>query len=326
MSNLLNKVSQGDILSNKEAYSFISKIETGQISAEEISGVLVAIQMRGLHVSELQGFTNALIDYSINVDLPAEGTMDLCGTGGDGKNTFNISTTTALVLAAMGRKIIKHGNYGLSSICGSSNVLEQLGFKFSASNSDLNRQLKEKNIAILHAPLFHPTLKKVGPIRKNLGIRTLFNALGPLVNPVQPEFQVTGTFSLDLAYKYQEVLNEKRKSFKVMYGLDGFDELSLTAETVILSKQREERRNSKSFNTTTLNDVDLIGGETVKEASKMVQTIIQGKGNDAQTSVIAANVAEALNCFDSNIQLTDAYQESIQFIRSGQTAKHFNLN
>jgi anthranilate phosphoribosyltransferase len=325
MKNLLEKILDQEFFTEEEAILFIEAIEKDLLNEQQIAGVLVGIQMRGLQLEEIKGFKKALLALSVEVDLPNDEAMDLCGTGGDGKNTFNISTTTSLVLAAMGKKVIKHGNYGVSSLCGSSNVLEELGFTFSANSSELNKSYKEQNIAFLHAPLFHPTMKKVAPIRKKLGIRTLFNAMGPLVNPVQPAYQMTGTFSLELAKMYQHVLKDKRKGYKVVYGLDGYDELTLTDQTRVLSQKSDYIRNSNSFEVESLSQDSLFGGSNIHEAAELVRNISKGSGTAEQTTVVAANVAESLLCFDDSINLGEAFQESKDFILSGQTAKHFKL-
>lgn len=326
MKYLLEKIICGEYFTEAEAILFIEAIDKSLLTDEQIAGVLVGIQMRSLQLSEVKGFRKALLSLSTTVPLPPNEAMDLCGTGGDGKDTFNISTTTALVLAAMGKKIIKHGNYGVSSLSGSSNVLEALGFKFTSDPAQLEKDYQQLNLAILHAPMFHPTMKKAAPIRKQLGIKTLFNALGPLVNPAQPHFQMTGTFSLELARIYQHVLRPERKRFKVVHGMDGYDELSLTDSTRIFSQSGDDVRTATSFQLSTLSPLELHGGTSIAAAAAIVRDIIRGKGTSAQTDLIAANVAEALHCFDDGVHLESAFEESQQFILSGQTAKHFNIN
>ena len=217
MKTLLEKLLRHEHLTFEEARSFIFAIEEEKFTPETISGMLMTIQMRGAQLNEMKGFRSALLELSHRIDLDSEQAIDLCGTGGDGKNTFNISTTTAFVLASMGKKVIKHGNYGVSSLCGSSNVLEELGVTFTSNQGELQRQLDERNICFLHAPLFHPAMKKVAPIRRNLGVRTIFNNLGPLINPAQPRFQLTGTYSLELARIYQHILRNERTNYRVLF-------------------------------------------------------------------------------------------------------------
>lgn len=326
MKHLVEKIINHEYLTEVEAASIIHAINEEAISTEHLSALLIAIQMRGVQLEELVGFRSALLDLATPIELDSSNAIDLCGTGGDGKNTFNISTTSSLVLAALGKKVIKHGNYGVSSICGSSNVLEELGFEFNSSSSSLQQDLETTNICFLHAPLFHPTLKKVATTRKNLATRTIFNALGPLVNPVQPNYQLTGTFSMELAKIYQHILRPHRANYKVVYGLNGYDEISLTDSTKILGPTIDQIRTANDFQLVNINPVEIIGGSTLDASAKIVVEVLRGSGSFAQTNVVAANVAEALLCFDSSLDLQETFFEVQSFIRSGQPAKHFKLN
>lgn len=326
MNYLLEKIIGQATLTEEEAILFIEAIDKNLLNAEQIAGILIGIQMRGIQLEEIKGFRKALLGLSTPIELPSEQAIDLCGTGGDGKDTFNISTTTSMVLAAMGYKVLKHGNYGVSSICGSSNVLEELGFNLTNDPIQLEKEFKEKNIAFLHAPLFHPTLKKVGHIRKNLGVRTLFNVMGPLVNPSQPAYQLTGTFSLELARMYQHVLKNQRTGYRVVFGLDGYDELTLTDETRILSEDNDFIRNASSYQTNSIRPEELSGGESIQQAALIVREIVNGRGTKAQNDVIAANTAEAMLCYNKNLNPKEAFKEAHEFLKSAQTAKHFKLN
>ena len=326
MNTLLDKIINHEFLTYDDARAFIYGIENKIISSDEAAGIMVGIQMRGIQLEELDGFRSALLDLCTPLELDSENAIDLCGTGGDGKNTFNISTTTSLIVAAMGKKVIKHGNYGVSSICGSSNVLEELGFKFKTNSSDLNRELDETNICFIHAPLFHPTMKKIAPTRKNLGIRTLFNSLGPIVNPAQPKYQLTGTYSLELAKMYQHILNKKRTNFNVLYGMDGYDELTLTDSTRLLGKYGDKIISAESFKTKKITANDITAGTSIQSAAGIIREILSGKGSDAQNEVVAANTAMALNLYNSSSELSELFSESIAFIKSGQASKHFKFN
>lgn len=326
MNFLLHTILANKSFSSEEARSFIYAIEEEKLNSETIAGILIGIQIRGVQLQELVGFRTALLELCQPVNLNSENAIDLCGTGGDGKNTFNISTTSSLILAAMGKKVIKHGNYAVSSSCGSSNVLEQIGFTFSNKNDELERSLAEKNICFLHAPLFHPTLKKVAPVRNSLGVRTLFNALGPLVNPAQPSYQLTGTYSLELARIYQHVLKDQRNDFRVVYGMDGYDEITLTDSTRSLGKYSDEIINGKSFDLSSLKQEELFAGATTEQAAKILVSILKGEGTKAQNYVVAANVAVALSIYHPNENLKSLFNESLGFIESGQGNKHFKLN
>lgn len=317
MKNLLEKLLRHEHLTFEESRSFIFAIEEEKFTSEIISGMLMTIQMRGAQLTEMRGFRSALLELANRVELDSEQAIDLCGTGGDGKNTFNISTTTAFVLAAMGKKVIKHGNYGVSSLCGSSNVLEELGIKFTSDQGELQRQLDERNICFLHAPLFHPTMKKVAPIRRNLGVRTIFNNLGPLINPAQPKFQLTGTYSLGLARIYQHILRTERTNYRVLYGMDGFDEISLTDDTRILGGQSDSVLNALTLNCAPVQLSEIRGGRTVHDAAQTLQSILDGHGSDSQNHVVAANAAVALQLYHPTASILDLFTEARQFIQSG---------
>lgn len=325
MKRFLETIMDKEYFSRETASEFIHAVGEEAVSDSEIAAILAGIQFRGVSLEELDGFREALLERSLKPNIDSQDAIDVCGTGGDGKDTFNISTTSALVLAAMGHKVIKHGNYGVSSSCGSSNVLESLGFRFTTENGELNDNLKRNNICFLHAPLFHPTLKQVAPVRKQLGVRTIFNSLGPLVNPVQPSFQLTGTYSLELAKMYQHVLRPNRSAFSVVYAMDGYDEITLTDSARLLANNNDSIVSASHFGKKAVNPNDLKSGGTIDKAAHILSTIIQGKGSETQTDVVAANVATAITTIQSETSLQDAFLEAQQFIRSGQTAKHFNL-
>jgi anthranilate phosphoribosyltransferase len=326
MKNLLNKILNHESLTYDDSREFIFGIEENKINSDEAAGIMVGIQMRGIRLEELDGFRSALLDLCIPVPLDADNAIDLCGTGGDGKNTFNISTTTSLVLAAMGKKVIKHGNYGVSSVCGSSNVLEELGFRFKETTSDLNNDLEASNICFIHAPLFHPTMKKIATTRKNLGVRTLFNSLGPIVNPAQPAYQLTGTYSLELAKMYQHILSKKRNNFNVAYGMDGYDEITLTNSTRILGKYDDKIITATTFEAERISPNSIESGSTIQSAAAIIRNIIAGKGTREQQVVVAANVATAMSLYENDFNYIDLFNEANSFITSGQTAKHFKIN
>ncbi len=325
MKNILNKIISYQKLSYNEAKEIIEHINKGQFNDYQLVAIMTSLQMRSLDIEELRGFQDALLELAKPLDLSEFDGIDLCGTGGDSKNTFNISTTSSLVLASMGYKVIKHGNYGVSSICGSSNVLEYLGFTFKEDSDLLKKDLEKTNICFLHAPLFHPTLLKVSHLRKQLGIRTFFNSLGPLVNPAKPSFQLTGTFSLELAKIYPHLLKDKRKNFSVLFGLDGYDELTLTENTKIIGKNEDSVFNSETFKTRKIVPQEIFGGETIADSAKILVNILKGKGTDAQNSVIAANVATAIKCINPKENLNFLYENSLEQILSGKSATFFKL-
>jgi anthranilate phosphoribosyltransferase len=323
MKTILQKILEHHQLTYHEAKELISTINQGLFNEYQLVAILSGLQMRGVSLEELRGFQDALLELAVPIDLSAYDGIDVCGTGGDGKNTFNISTTTALILASMGYKVIKHGNYGVSSLSGSSNVLESLGFTFKQTQDELEKELEETNLVILHAPLFHPTLFQVGKLRKELGVRTFFNCLGPLVNPAKPSYQLTGTFSLELARIYPFLLNEKRKNFKVTYGLDGYDELTLTANTKVLGKFEDTIYNHSTFSLPEkIAPEKLHGGTNQQEAAKIVVQILKGSAPDVHKQLIAANVASAIHCIAGGT-LLDEYHRALEHISAGKGYSHF---
>lgn len=321
MKYLLEKLIAYEHLTFEESSAFIHAINEEKYTTETISGMLMLIQMRGAQLEEMKGFRAALLELCEPVQLDSEHTIDLCGTGGDGKNTFNISTTSAFVLAAMGKKVIKHGNYGVSSLCGSSNVLEELGIEFTNDSSRLQAQLDTRNICFLHAPLFHPVMKKVAPIRQKLSVRTLFNSLGPLVNPAQPTYQLTGTYSLELARVYQHLLREDRTNYHVLYGMDGFDEISLTDDTRVLGPTSDFVVNSSVFNVPLVELSSIKGGRTIHDAAQILNTILAGEGSVAQNNVVAANTAMALHLYHPSVEVKELFREALHFITTGKAKK-----
>src|SRR5580700_10684265 len=228
MKKILHYLFEHKTLTREMAREVLLNISHGLYNESEITSFITVYLMRSITIDELQGFRDALMDLCIRVDLKGHDCIDIVGTGGDGKNTFNISTLACFIVAGTGQKVAKHGNYGASSISGASNVMEQLGYKFKNDSTRLLNEIEESNFCFLHAPLFHPALKAVGPIRKNLGIRTFFNMLGPMVNPATPKFQLVGVYNLEMARIYNYLLQQTSRSFTIIHGLDGYDEISLT--------------------------------------------------------------------------------------------------
>lgn len=291
----------------EEAKEVLENITSGKYNTTQIASFLTAFIMRNITLEELIGFREALINLCHKVDLSAYNPMDVCGTGGDGKNTFNISTLTSFVVAGAGVPVAKHGNYGVSSVSGSSNVLENLGVVFPTDNAVIETQIKEANITFLHAPLFHPAMKTVGPIRKELGVKTFFNMLGPLVNPAQPKVQMSGVFSLELARMYHYILQKENSNFSIIYGLDGFDEISLTSKAKIISNSGERIVDATDFNLQKVSYDDLFGGDTVEEATQIFNTIINGKGTLAQNNVVLTNAALAVQTYHQHLNFMEAF-------------------
>ena len=267
--------------------------------------------MRNITIEELQGFADALMELCVPVPLEKYNVIDIVGTGGDGKNTFNISTLACFIVAGAGQKVAKHGNYGATSVSGASNVMEQLGYRFKSDSSQLQKEVEEAGICFMHAPLFHPALKAVGAIRKNLGVRTFFNMLGPMVNPANPAYQLVGVYNLEMARIYNYLLQQKGRAFTIIHSLDGYDEISLTNDTKIITQAGEQVFTPEQLGKRMVSASDIYGGNSVEEAAKLFMTILTGEGTWAQNAVVLANAAMALHCTGKYNNYNDAYLAAI---------------
>jgi len=318
MKLILEKLFEHQTLSKSEANDILTRIANAEFNDAHIASFMTVFLMRNITLNEFQGFREALMDLCVKVDLGGVDTIDVCGTGGDGKNTFNVSTLTAFVLAGAGYKVSKHGNYGVSSVSGSSDVLNFLGYKFTTDNDVLNRQLDAANICFLHAPLFHPSLKNVGPVRRQLKLKTFFNMLGPLVNPAQPKYQLAGVFNLELARLYKYVFQKMPdKRFAIVYSLDGFDEVSLTSDFILMMNEMQATLTPEQLGAKRLKLMDLYGGETVLEAAQIFTTILDGKGTTAQNSVVTANAGVAIHCIHPEWTLQKCIGHAEESLKSG---------
>ncbi|MGB2305874.1 MAG: anthranilate phosphoribosyltransferase [Flavobacteriaceae bacterium] len=294
MKSVLNRLIKHEQLSKEEARQMIINIADGKYNNSQIASFLTVYMMRSIGLEELEGFRSALLELCIAIDLSEFETVDLCGTGGDGKDTFNISTLSSFVTAGAGIKVAKHGNYGVSSGCGSSNVLEFLGIRFSIEEDFLKRCVDQAGICVLHAPLFHPAMKNVAPVRRDLGVKTFFNMLGPLVNPSFPKNQLTGVFNLELARLYHYLFQKTDQNFTVLYALQGYDEISLTGPTKAFSNDREQILTPADFGVKTVRPDEISGGENVASSAEIFMNVIQNKGTKAQTNVVCANAGMAI--------------------------------
>ena len=294
MKETLNKLINHEILSKEDAKRILVNIAKGEYNTSQIAAFLTVYMMRSITIEELEGFRDALLDLCLAVDLSAYNPIDLCGTGGDGKDTFNISTLASFVTAGAGVKVTKHGNYGVSSKCGSSNVMEFLGIKFSNDAGFLEKCIDEAGICVLHAPLFHPAMKNVAPIRKDLGVKTFFNMLGPMVNPAFPKNQMVGVFNLELARMYGYLYQKTDKNFTVLHALDGYDEISLTGNTKTISNHTESMLKPSDFGVKLIKQSDIVGGDSINTSAQIFLNVLQGKGSEAQNNVVCANAGIAI--------------------------------
>lgn len=283
-------------LDKNAARMALLRIGRGEANPSQMAAFLTVYLMRFPGVEELEGFREALLELCKTVNLDCGPVTDLCGTGGDGKDTFNISTLAAFVVAGDGIKVAKHGNYGVSSVSGSSNVMEAMGHIFTSDNERLKRQIHEAGICFLHAPLFHPAMKNVAPVRKELGIKTFFNMLGPLVNPARPVYQCSGVYSPELARVYRYLLQRNGHSFRIVHSMDGYDEISLTGKFKILHEGGEFTRSPEELGMKRLSQHELHGGKDTKEAALIFQKVLDRGGTEAQRNVVIANAALAISC------------------------------
>lgn len=318
MKKILQLLFEHKTLSRATAKEVLVNIGKGVYNEHEVTAFMTVYLMRSITIEELQGFQDALLELCVPVDLNGHATIDIVGTGGDGKNTFNISTLACFIVAGTGQKVSKHGNYGATSISGASNVMEQLGYKFKNDPAQLKREVEEANICFLHAPLFHPALKTVGPIRKNLGVRTFFNMLGPMVNPASPAFQLVGVYSLEMARIYNYLLQQNDRAFTIIHGLDGYDEISLTNDTKVITNAGERVMTPEQLGKRMVSATDILGGNTVEESAKIFLKILDGKGSWAQNAVVLANAAMALHCTGNFKQYDDAYAAAVESLESGK--------
>lgn len=325
MKALLDHLYQHKTLSKAEAQEVLTDIAAGKYNNSHIASFVTTFIMRNITLDELIGFREALLELCHRIDLSFCNPMDVCGTGGDGKNTFNISTLTSFVVAGAGIPVAKHGNYGVSSVSGSSNVLETLGVAFQTKEAVLRQQIQEANICFLHAPLFHPALKHVAPVRKELGVKTFFNMLGPLVNPAQPKVQMAGVFNLELARMYQYLFQQEAVNYSIVHTIDGYDEITLTANTKIFTNQGESVVKAKDFGFTEILSADIHGGNSLAAAASIFTAIIDGKGSNHQNNVVLANAATAIKTYHPDKK----YEETIDMAKEAlfglKAKKAFNI-
>ncbi len=294
MKETLNRLINHELLSKGDAKRILVNIAKGDYNTSQIAAFLTVYMMRSITIEELEGFRDALLELCRAVDLSDYNPIDLCGTGGDGKDTFNISTLASFLVAGADIKVTKHGNYGVSSKCGSSNVMEFLGIRFSNEPDLLTRFIEEAGICVLHAPLFHPAMKNVAPIRRELAVKTFFNMLGPMVNPAFPKNQMVGVFNLELARMYGYLYQNTDKNFTILHALDGYDEISLTGDTKTISNGTEGMLTPADFGLEPIKAEAILGGEDISDAAQIFMNVLNGKGTAEQNNVVCANAGIAI--------------------------------
>ncbi len=323
MKQLLNRLINHESISSEEAKSVLVNISKGEYNQSQIASFLTVFMMRSITLEELRGFRDALLELCIPIDLEEFNTIDLCGTGGDGKDTFNISTLSSFVTAGAGVNVTKHGNYGVSSACGSSNVMEHLGIKFSNEQDFLKTCIDKAGICVLHAPLFHPAMKNVAPIRRELGVKTFFNMLGPMVNPAFPKNQMVGVFNLELLRLYGYLYQNTDKNYAIVHALDGYDEISLTGNTKIISRASETMLSPKDLGVEMISQSEIFGGDSVTSSAKIFLDVISGKGTDAQNNVVCANAGLAIATV-KGISHKEGFELAKESLMSGKAKESLN--
>lgn len=323
MKKVLDRLKSHESLAYEEAKEVLTGITNGMVNDSQVAAFITAFIMRQVTLDELAGFRDALMEQAVRINLPAAGAIDIVGTGGDGKNTFNISTLSSFVVAGAGYPVIKHGNYGTTSISGSSDVLEYLGYRFSADESVLGKQLEQADICFLHAPLFHPVMKRVAAIRRNIGLRTFFNLIGPLTNPARPGFLLLGAASAEHARMFHYLLQDTAVTYKVVHALDGYDELSLTASARIYSRLGERIVAPEELGYATILPEELLAGKDVKSAAAIFLNVLENKATTAQQQVVIANSAMAIHCFNETLPLEDCTVQATTSLASGKAYEAF---
>ena len=324
MKEILNRLFEHQYLSREEAKIILSNIARGEYNESQIAAFITVYFMRSISIDEILGFREALLEMRVNVDALREfNPIDIVGTGGDGKNTFNISTAACFVVAGAGYKVVKHGNYGATSVSGASNVMEEHGVRFS-DNIDLHRKSLDKtNIAYLHASLFNPALKRVAPIRKALGVRTFFNILGPIVNPVMPKRQVLGVYDLKMARLYNYIYQESGNDFSIVHSLDGYDEISLTDTFKIINKQEENIYSPEELGFKRALPDELFGGNTPKDASLIFDNVLNNTATEAQKNVVIINAATAIQTIEPDLDFQTCIAKATESLDSGKARDTF---
>jgi anthranilate phosphoribosyltransferase len=318
MKKILNILFEHRNLTRIEAKEVLLEIGKGQYNEHELSAFMTVYLMRSITMPELLGFRDALLEICIPIDLEDRKAIDIVGTGGDGKNTFNISTLSCFIVAGAGQLVAKHGSYGASSVSGASNLMDHIGYKFKNDQDALRMELDQTNMCFLHAPIFHPALKVVAPIRKNLKVRTFFNMLGPMVNPANPKYNMVGVYNLEMARIYSYLLQSQQKEFMIIHSLDGYDEVSLTSDTKIITPSGEKIMSPIQLANRLVNPEDIFGGDSVEVAANIFLNILNNKGTKEQDAVVLSNAALALQLTGKYSDYDAAFDAATESLKSGK--------
>ena len=323
MKKILNYLFEHKTFSREAAKDILTNISKGVYNESELAAFMTVYLMRSITIDELLGFRDALLELCVPIDLNGYDVLDIVGTGGDAKNTFNISTLSCFVVAGAGAKVAKHGNYGVSSVSGASNLMESVGYKFKNDDAKLKSELEEAGICFLHAPLFHPALKNVAAVRRQLGVRTFFNMLGPLVNPTFAKHQLIGVYNLEMGRVYNYLFQQTDKQFVIVHSLDGYDEISLTSDTKVITNKGEQDMTPEQLGKRKVHPEDIYGGSTVEDATKIFLKILKGEGTWAQNSVVMANAAMGLYTLGKYNTYDECFAAAVESLESGNAYNSF---
>ena len=323
MKKILNHLFEQKTFKKSEAKEILTDMTKGKFNASQMAAFMAVYCMRNITVDELEGFRDAMLELCMPTKLEGYDLIDLCGTGGDGKDTFNISTLASFVVAGAGYKVAKHGNYGVSSGCGSSNVMEYLGYNFTNDTGVLRSNVENAGICFLHAPLFHPAMKAVAPIRKELGVKTFFNMLGPMVNPSKPKYQMVGVFSLELARLFAYLYQKEDKKYTILHALDGYDEISLTCDFKTYTNKGEHLHSLSSLGFQKMDPKKISGGSSVAESATIFQSVLKGEATTEQNNVVLCNAATAIKTINSDDSFADCFSQAEESLFSKRALNSF---
>lgn len=323
MKNILIRMSAHEFLSWDEARELLINITRSAYTDVQIAALLMAWKMRGISVDELLGLRDGLLETGLAVDFSPYRPIDIVGTGGDCKNTFNISTAACFVVAGAGYKVAKHGNYAATSVSGASNVMEEHGVKFTNDIDRLRRSMEECGMVYLHAPLFARGMKFVAPVRKAIQIPTCFNLLGPLVNPCRPAYQMLGVATLDQMRLYKEVYRRLGIGYGIVNSVDGYDEISLTSDFKVVTNSGERIYRPADVGMPEYGQADLVGGGTRAEAARIFDDVLNNGATEAQKNVVLINAAFAIHVMEGQKTFDECLAVATESLESGRALEVF---
>lgn len=324
---IFNRLLNHEELKREETKELLIAITRGKLNDAEIAALLTAIQIRGISVEELLGFRDGILATGVPVPLDCDRYIDVVGTGGDRKNTFNISTTACFVIAGAGYKVAKHGNYAATSVSGASNVIKNHGVNFTADLDKLNRSINECGIVYLHAQLFAKAMKFVGAIRKALPFPTFFNLLGPIINPSKPQCQLLGVANLDQMRLYQQVYQKIGIDYGIVNSIDGYDEISLTGPFKVTTADYERVFKPAELGFDIAKPEEIQAGATEEEAKEIFDNVLANTALPAQKNIVLANAAFGIQVYEKGKktieECIDIARESIDSGKALNTFKKF---